>query len=124
MIDFKNGSIIKLNMTNETGPAKDVEPLLVKNETIIRTYKSVRDYVMFTNKRIIAANVQGITGKKKDFTSLPYSRIQVFSIETSGHFDLDSELELYFSSIGKIKFEFVGNCNIADIGKIIGTFVL
>lgn len=124
MIDFKNASIIKLTMTNETGPAQDVEPLLVKNETIIRTYKSVRDYVMFTNKRIIAVNVQGITGKKKDFTSLPYSRIQVFSIETSGHFDLDSELELYFSSIGKIKFEFVGNCNIADIGKIIGTFVL
>ena len=124
MIDFKNGSIIKLNVTNETGPAQDVQPLLVKNETIIRTYKSVRDYVMFTNKRIIAVNVQGITGKKKDFTSLPYSRIQVFSIETIGHFDLDSELELYFSSIGKIKFEFVGNCNIADIGKIIGTFVL
>ena len=124
MIDFKNGSIIKLNVTNETGPAQDVQPLLVKNETIIRTYNSVRDYVMFTNKRIIAVNVQGITGKKKDFTSLPYSRIQVFSIETSGHFDLDSELELYFSSIGKIKFEFVGNCNIADIGKIIGTFVL
>ena len=84
MIDFKNGSIIKLNVTNETGPAQDVQPLLVKNETIIRTYKSVRDYVMFTNKRIIAVNVQGITGKKKDFTSLPYSRIQVFSIETSG----------------------------------------
>ena len=124
MIDFKNGSIIKLNVTNETGPAQDVQPLLVKNETIIRTYKSVRDYVMFTNKRIIAVNVQGITGKKKDFTSLPYSRIQVFSIETSGHFDLDSELELYFSSIRKIKFEFVGNCNIADIGKIIGTFIL
>ena len=124
MIDFKNGSIIKLNVTNETGPAQDVQPLLVKNETTIRTYKSVRDYVMFTNKRIIAVNVQGITGKKKDFTSLPYSRIQVFSIETSGHFDLDSELELYFSSIGKIKFEFVGNCNIADIGKIIGTFIL
>ena len=124
MIDFKNGSIIKLNVTNETGPAQDVQPLLVKNETIIRTYKSVRDYVMFTNKRIIAVNVQGITGKKKDFTSLPYSRIQVFSIETSGHFDLDSELELYFSSIGKIKFEFLGNCNIADIGKIIGTFIL
>ena len=124
MIDFKNGSIIKLNVTNETGPAQDVQPLLVKNETIIRTYKSVRDYVMFTNKRIIAVNVQGITGKKKDFTSLPYSRIQVFSIETSGHFDLDSELELYFSSIGKIKFKFVGNCNIADIGKIIGTFIL
>lgn len=45
MIDFKNGSIIKLNMTNETDPEQDVQPLLIKNETIIRTYKSIRDYV-------------------------------------------------------------------------------
>jgi hypothetical protein len=41
---------------------------------------------------------QGITGKKCDFTSLPYSKIQAFSIETSGSFDQDTELDLWFSS--------------------------
>lgn len=68
--------------------------------------------------------MQGLTGKKKDFTSMPYSKIQVFSIETAGLFDLDSELELYFSGIGKVKFEFSGSCDIIQIGKVIGAFVL
>lgn len=124
MMDFESESIIKLSAAKEDGPARDVGPLLIEGETILGTYKGIRDYVMFTNKRIIAVNVQGLTGKKKDFTSLPYSKIQVFSIETSGHFDMDSELELYISAVGKIKFEFTGNCNIAEIGKVIGTFVL
>lgn len=105
MIDFKNGALIKLSKTSDKA-AKDVLPLLINNEEIIGCYKGVRDYVTFTTKRIISVNVQGITGKKKDFTSLPYSKIQVFSIETAGILDMDSELELYFSGLGKVKFEF------------------
>jgi hypothetical protein len=66
----------------------------------------LRDYVAFTSKRIVAVNVQGMTGK--DFTSLPYSKIQAFSIESAGTFDLDAELELWFSGLGKVKFEFKG----------------
>lgn len=124
MIDFENGTIIKLSKAGDAGAVKDVEPLLVQGESVLSVYKGIRDYVMFTNKRIISVNVQGVTGKKKDFTSLPYSKIQAFSVETNGHFDLDSELELYFSSLGKITFEFAGGSNIADIGKIIGTYVL
>lgn len=69
-------------------------------------------------------NVQGVTGKKKDFTTLPYSKIQLFSVETSGVFDLDSELELYFSAAGKIKFEFVGTSDIIAIERIIVQYVL
>jgi hypothetical protein len=48
-------------------------------------------------------NVQGITGKKRDFTSLPYSKIQAFSVETAGHFDLDAELDLWFSGVGNVR---------------------
>lgn len=98
--------------------------MFVEGEEIIGCYKGIRDYVVYTNKRIIAVNVQGVTGKKKDFTSLPYSKIQVFSVETSGVFDLDSELELYFSGIGKVVFEFTGGSDIVRIGQIIGSFVL
>ena len=76
------------------------------------------------NKRVIAVNVQGMTGKKKDFTSLPYSKISAFSVETSGVFDLDSELEMYFSGLGKVKFEFTGSSNIVEIGRIIGEYAL
>ena len=75
-------------------------------------------------RRIIAINVQGLTGKKKDFTSLPYSKIQVYSVETSGVFDLDSELELWFSGVGKVKFEFTSNSNVSEICKSISNYVL
>ena len=101
-----------------------VAPILVGGEEIVRSFQSIRDGVVFTNKRIITINVQGITGKKKDFTSLPYSKIQVFSVETAGTFDLDSELELWFSGAGKVKFEFTANCNVSEICNFISQHVL
>lgn len=52
--------------------------------------------IIYTNKRIVSVNVQGLTGSKKDFTSLPYSKLQAFSVETAGTLDLDCEMELYF----------------------------
>ena len=124
MIDFENGSIFKLSQTEPNKYEKELRPLLINDEQIISSYYTIRDYVVFTNKRIIAVNVQGITGKKKDFTSVPYSKIQTFSIETAGHFDLDSELEIYISSVGKVKFEFKGECNITKIGQIISSYIL
>lgn len=122
MIDFKNGSIFKLKKADGSG--KEVEQLLIPGEIIIGSYKGIRDSVTFTNKRVIAVNVQGMTGKKKDYTSLPYSKIQAFSVETSGVLDMDSELELWFSSVGLVKFEFTGNSDIVRIGQAIGTFIL
>ena len=97
---------------------------MVPGEEFIGEYQGIRDYVIFTNKRVISVNVQGITGKKKDFTSMPYSKISVFSIETSGTLDLDSELEMYFSGVGKVKFEFSGKSDIVEIGRIIGQYAL
>ena len=123
MIDFKNGSLFKLKKADDSA-AKDVTPLLVPGENIIGCYKGLRDYVTFTNKRVIAVNVQGHTGKKNDFTTLPYSKIQAFSVETSGVFDLDSELELYFSALGKVRFEFTGSSDIVRIGQAISTYLL
>ena len=69
-------------------------------------------------------NVQGITGMKKDITSMPYSKISVFSVETAGVLDLDSELEMYFTGLGKVSFEFTGQSDIIEIGKVISEFAL
>jgi len=98
--------------------------LLLDDEQVIDSYKAMRDGVVFTTKRIIAVNVQGITGSKKDFTSLPYKNIVAYSVETSGTFDLDSELEIYFSAVGKVKFEFTGKTSIVEISKLISKHVL
>jgi len=123
MVDFKNGGLIKLSKTNpET--AKDVLPLLVQGEEVVGVYKAMRDYIVFTSKRVISVNVQGVTGKKKDYTSMPYSKIQVFSIETAGVLDMDSELELWFSGLGKVKFDFTGASNIVQIGQLIREAIL
>ena len=124
MIDFKNASFVKLRPVNDNAFEKMVAPILVDGEELIGSYQSIRDGVVFTDKRIIAINVQGITGKKKDFTSLPYSKLQAFSVETAGVFDLDSELELWFSGVGRVKFEFIGATDVSYICKTISKQVL
>ncbi|WP_448555005.1 PH domain-containing protein [Thalassotalea montiporae] len=122
MIDFNNKEVFKLKQNADYGEM--VTELLIDGEEIIDAYKSMRDGVVFTSKRIIAVNVQGITGSKKDFTSLPYKNIVAYSVETSGTFDLDSELEIYFSALGKVKFEFNGQASILAISKVISEHTL
>lgn len=124
MIDLKNGSVFKLKKVETAKFREEMYSLLVEGEKIIGAYQDVRDHVVFTDKRIISVNVQGITGKKKDFTTLPYSKISVFSIETAGTFDLESELELYYSGVGRVKFEFRGSSDIVEIGRIISQYAL
>lgn len=125
MIDFNNsGFFAKLKKVDVNEFDKMTNDFYVPGEITIGAYKSVRDGVIFTNKRIIAINVQGITGKKKDFTSIPYSKISTFSLETAGVFDLDAELEIYMSGVGKVKFEFVGSTDVKEICKCISEHVL
>lgn len=123
MIDFKNGLFFKL-IPDKAPNARDAAALLIGGEEVLSTFTAGRDYLVFTTKRIISVNVQGITGKKKDFTSLPYDKISAFSVETAGVLDMDAELEMYFSGLGKVKFEIIGSANIVQIGQAIGKYVL
>jgi Bacterial PH domain len=124
VIDFQNGSVFKLNPADPRELGPEVAPLLVHGEQVVACFKAMRDFVVFTDKRLIAVNVQGVTGKKRDFTSLPYSRIQAFSIETAGTFDLDAELDLWFSGLGKVRLEFRGNADVRQLGQMIAHYVL
>lgn len=124
MIDFKNANYLKLKPVSNNTFADTISPMFVTGEEIIQTFQSMRDGIVFTTKRIFAINVQGITGKKKDFTSLPYSKIQAFSVETAGVLDLDSELELWFSGMGQVKFEFVASADVSKICRMISEKVL
>jgi len=124
MIDFQNAGYVKLGAVPLSDVGSQVQPFLVEGEEVYAAFKGMRDYIAFTSKRIIAVNVQGITGKKKDFTSLPYSKIQAFSVESAGSFDLDAELELWFSGLGKVKFEFKGKTDVAYLSKLVAHYVL
>lgn len=124
MIDFQNASFVKLKPVPDTDFTSLIQSLFTDQESVVATFRGIRDGIVFTNKRIIAINVQGLTGKKKDFTSLPYSKVQAFSVESAGVFDLDSELELWFSGLGKVKFEFTGNVDVAALCRMISGYVL
>ena len=124
MIDFKNGSLFKLSPVDADKVEGRVGPLLVEGERIVAAFKAIRDSVVFTNKRVIAIYVQGIMGKKVDYTSLPYSKVQAYSIETAGTFDFDSELDLFFSGIGQVRFELKGKYDILALSRLIATYVL
>lgn len=124
MIDFANGVFVKLKQTSPQDGMNMVQGLLIQGESIVSAYKGIRDYVIFTNKRVISVNVQGMTGKKKDYTSLPYAKITAFSVETAGAFDLDGELDLWFSGLGHVRFEFSGRCDIVQIGQMIASYAL
>lgn len=124
MIDFKNGGFFKLKQTDTQSAEKTVSDLLIENERVLSAYKGIRDCVVFTDKRVIAVNVQGVIGKKKDFTSLPYSKISAYSVETPGIGDIDGELELWYSGLGRVRFEFTGHSDIESIGKLIAQYAL
>lgn len=124
MIDFQNGSVFKLAPQPVERYEAELSPLLVDGEKLVAAFKGSRDYAVFTDKRLIAVNVQGITGKKRDYTSLPYSKVQAFSVETAGQFDLDAELEIWFSGLGKVRLEFKGTVDIRELGQLLGHYVL
>ncbi len=123
MIDFNSQTIFKLKR-DRTPNTKAIEPLLVPGEKVIGSYTVFRDHVVFTDKRIIAVSVQGMTGLKKDFTTLPYSKVSAYSVQSAGVLDIDSEMELYFAGVGKVHFEFSGGSDVVAIGQAISHYIL
>lgn len=124
MIDFNNKGLFKLKPEDARKGLENVKELLINGEEVIASYVSMRDRVVFTNKRIISINVQGLTGTKKDYTSIPYNRIQAYSVETAGFADLDAELDLWISGIGKIRFEIKGSSDIIQLCRAISELIL
>lgn len=121
---MQNSTFFKLSPIDPQILTKEIAPLLVPDEEVLSAFKGIRDSVLFTNKRVIALNVQGMTGKKRDYTSLPYSKVQAFSVEPAGTFDLDAELDLSFSGLGTVRFEFKGHVDIRALAQLIGSYVL
>lgn len=97
--------------------AELVRPLLAQGEEILRATKGLRDGAVFTTKRIIVVNKQGITGRKIEFTSIPLRSITAFKIENSGTFDLDAELTVYGSGFGKATMQFTKGFDVAKLGQ-------
>ncbi|MTI71182.1 MAG: PH domain-containing protein [Firmicutes bacterium] len=104
---------------------KDFELILIEGEEIEKAYKVLRDLFVFTNKRLILLDKQGMTGKKSEYRSIPYRSITYFSVESAGHFDLDAELKIYVRGMNvPIQKEFKKDKNIYDVQKALANYVL
>ena len=118
MIDFEEaGFYAKLKQVENNSYDALIGDFLVEKETILSCYKTKKDGVIFTDKRIITINCQGAFGKKKDFTSIPYSKITTFALEVT-------MLELFVTSAGLVTFEFSSMEDGKEAYKTVSTYTL
>jgi hypothetical protein len=105
---------------------KEFEHLLIEGEVMELGFKLIRDIFIFTNKRLLFIDKQGITGKKMEYYSLPYKSITRFSIETAGTLDLDAELKIWIGSSHEpnIVQKFTKAVNVYDVQKYLAMKVL
>jgi hypothetical protein len=105
---------------------QELQPILFQGETVDKAYKLIRDMFVFTNKRLILVDKQGVTGKKVEYQSIPYKSISRFSIETAGTFDLDAELKIWISSAVEptITKQFKKDSNVYEVQSLLAEKVL
>lgn len=105
---------------------KDYGKLLVYGEELELGFKIFRDVIIFTTKRLIFVDKQGLTGSKVEYKSIPYKSISRFSVETAGTFDLDAELKIWVSSeqLPSVSKRFNKSVNVYDIHRVLATYVL
>ena len=116
------GNASEVNIGQLTEELKEV---LIPSENIEHAYKVIIDMFVFTNKRLILIDKQGMTGKKTDYHSIPYKSILHFSVETAGTFDLDAELKIWISGNQlPIEKTFNKTSNIYDVQRVLAENVL
>lgn len=116
------------------GNATEIDPasiraeyarLLAPGEAIEKAYQLVRDMFLFTDKRLIIVDKQGMSGKKVEYQSLPYRNITHFSIETAGTFDLDAEMRIWvMGSPDPFRKQFNKKLNIYEVQSVLAGYVL
>ncbi|WP_298248119.1 PH domain-containing protein [uncultured Christiangramia sp.] len=100
--------------------------LLIDSEEVIAGFKIIRDTFIFTNKRLIIVDVQGLTGSKIEYFSVLYKSITRFSVETAGSFDLDAELKIWISAeqSPSISKKFNKKVDIYEVQKLLAEYTL
>jgi hypothetical protein len=120
-----NGLLGNASEINPQQALADYGTIFAPNEKIQKAYQIFRDVFIFTDKRLILIDRQGITGNKVEYHSVPYKSITHFSVETAGTFDLDAELKIWISGNPvPIQKRFNKNVNIYVVQQVLAFFVL
>ncbi len=117
---FGNASEVSVEKLQE-----EFAPLLASNERLMKAFKLVRDVFVFTNKRIIIVDKQGLTGRKAEYMTIPYKSIERFSKESAGLLDLDAELKIWIKGEdAPLVKEFSKNSNVNEAYQVLSEYVL
>lgn len=120
---METAPLLTWTLQNEIPVPSDVQGLLVQNEQAVASFRTFRDSATFTTKRLIVRDAQGMSGKKVEIYSLPYSAINMWSSENAGTFDWNAEIELW-TRAGHIKVKLGKGADIRRIDGLIAWAVL
>ena len=99
--------------------------ILAAGERVEHAYQLIRDYFVFTDKRLVLVDKQGITGSKVEYHSIPYKSVTHFSVETAGTFDLDAELKIWISGMAApVQKQFNKKLSIYEVQAVLASYVL
>ncbi|MGJ4083055.1 PH domain-containing protein [Corynebacterium macclintockiae] len=115
--------IAEWTFIEEVAIPQDVMALLVPGEQAVVAFKTFRDSAVFTTKRLIMRDAQGLRGKKVEVYSLPYSSINMWSTENAGTLDFNAEIELW-TRAGKIKVKIGRDLDVRRLDSLIAHSVL
>lgn len=108
---------------DESPIPNDIGNFLIQGEQPITAYKTIRDNAVFTNKRLIIEDKQGITGKKSERLSVPYNQIYMWSTETAGTIDLTAEVTI-FTKAGAIKLNLKKDVDVSRLDRLFSEIIL
>lgn len=120
---MESGAILSWTLQQEIPVPADVQGILTQGEQAVTSFRTFRDSATFTTKRLIVRDAQGMTGKKVEIYSLPYSSILMWSSENAGTLDWNSELELW-TKAGHIKVKLAKGADVRRIDSLIAWAVL
>lgn len=104
---------------------QDFAQILAPGERVEHAYQLIRDYFVFTDKRLVLVDKQGITGSKVEYHSIPYKSVTHFSVETAGTFDLDAELKIWISGMAApVQKQFNKKLSIYEVQAVLASYVL
>ncbi|QUY62053.1 Superfamily I DNA and RNA helicase [Gulosibacter molinativorax] len=116
-------AITAWTLVREVPIPNDIGNVLVAGEQPIMAFATMRDSAVFTNKRIVIRDAQGITGKKVEMYSIPYSSVVMWSSENAGTLDFNAELELW-TKAGHLKLKLNKGVDIRKLDHLISSAVL
>ena len=126
MMNFLNGLLGNASKVSAEDITKQYSQIFAPGEKVEHVYKQIRDLIIFTDRRFIFVDIQGITGKKVSFHSIPYRNISHFCVETAGLVDLDAELQIWvggnYTPVVELKFS--ADLDINEIQRVLADYVL